>query len=304
MRRDTTQTAWRSARALLAALCLVTAMPAAHAAISCNITSPGWTTSYDTVNALTTTGASTVTITCTRAIADPTTQAYTLAADSGLNAQGLNNRAASGVNFIKYGEFQNATLATPWNAHKTFAGTINFGTGTSVTAIVTYYYGINPLQAVAAGTYLDTVTMTLSYGAVTAINTHPVVIIVNPTCTISTAPGAVSFAYTSLQAAPAAASTSFGVTCTNLVPYTVSLDAYAVTDSVVNLSYTLNVGQSIRPAGSVYTPGAPLSASGNGLAQTISIDGAITAGQSGTCNLASCTNAASANNVRTLTITY
>jgi spore coat protein U-like protein len=291
--------------AFLCTFALLAAAPqAARAAISCSISSPGWTTSYMTTATTATTGASTVTIDCTRATTDPSTQTYTLAANNGLQPKGQSNQAISGANLIKYNEYQNAALSSAWGGNKTFGGTINFGAGTTASVFVTYYYGIPALQNAAAGLYTDTVTMTLTYGAATALNTHPAVVIVNPTCTVSTPPGALSFAYTSMQGASAAASSSFAVTCTNQVPYTASLDAYAVTDSAVNLSYTLNLGQSTRPAGSAYTPGGPLSATGNGLAQTISIDGAMAAGQTGTCATATCTNAASANNIRTLTITY
>jgi spore coat protein U-like protein len=302
------QTARGAARlAFLCTFALMAAAPqGARAAISCSISSPGWTTSYMTTATTATTGASTVSIDCTRATTDPSTQTYTLAANNGLQPKGQTNQAISGASLIKYNEYQNAALSLAWGSggNRTFAGTINFGASTTASAIVTYYYGIPALQNVAAGVYTDTVTMTLTYGAATALNTHPVAVIVNPTCTLSSPPGALSFAYTSMQGAPAAASSSFAVTCTNMVPYTVSLDAYAVTDSAVNLSYTLNVGQTILPAGAAYTAGGPLSATGNGLAQTISIDGTMTAGQSGTCATATCTNAASANNVRTLTITY
>ena len=294
----------RTGRLFLCAAGLWAAAPAAHAAISCSISSPGWSTGYQTTVATTTTGASSVTIDCTRATTDPATQTYSLAANNGMQPQGQNNQAISGASLIKYNEFQNAALSLVWGPNKAFTGTINFGTGTTASAILTYYYGIAAKQNVAAGAYTDTVTMTLTYGAATAVNTHPVLVIVNPTCTISTAPTALSFAYSSLQGAPAAASTSFAVTCTNMVPYTAALDAYAVTDSAVNLSYTLNLGQTILPAGAAYTAGGPLSATGNGVAQTISIDGAMAAGQSGTCATATCTNAASANNIRTLTITY
>lgn len=302
----TIPTAQTAARLVfMCAFALLASLPGtALAAISCSISSPGWTTSYMTTTATTTTGASTVTIDCTRAAADPATQTYTLAANNGLQPRGQTNQAIFGAGLLKYDEYQNATLATTWGGNKTLGGTINFGAGTTASVIVTYYYGITALQNVAAGVYTDTVTMTLTYGAATALNTQPVVAIVNPTCAISTAPGALSFAYSSLQGTPAAASTSFAVTCTNLVPYTVSLDAYAVTDSAVNLSYTLNLGQTILPAGAAYAAGGPLSAIANGLAQTISIDGTMVAGQSGTCPTATCTNTASANNIRTLTITY
>jgi spore coat protein U-like protein len=289
---------------LLAAFGLWATTQAAQAAISCSVSSPGWISSYFTATVTNTTGASTVTISCTRATTDPTTQTYSLSETNGLQPQGQTNQAISGASLIKYNEYQNATFATQWSPSKPFSGTINFGAGTSASVILTYYYSIPALQVVAAGTYTDTLAMTLTYGASTATNTHPVTILVNPTCTINTAPGAISFSYTSLQPTAAAASTSFAITCTLSLPYTVGLDLYAVTDSAVNLSYTLNVGQSIRPGGSVYTAQAALSASGSGLPQTISIDGSMAAGQAGICSLASCTNAASANKTRTLTITY
>ncbi len=292
-------------RLLILSVCgLWASTQAAYAAITCSVTSPGWASSYFTTTATTTTGSAYATVTCTRATTDPTTQAFTVVANQGLSPGGTWNRAVSGANRLRYKLYTNATLATQWVAPNTIAGTINFGAATSASATVPYYYGIRALQAVAAGAYTDTVTMTLTYGAATATGTLPVTVVVSPVCTITTAPAGISFTYKSFQAAAATASTTFGVTCTNLVPYTVGLDAYAVTDSAINLAYTLNVGQTIRPTGAVYTPGAPLSASGSGAAQTISIDGSIAAGLAGTCAVATCTNAAATNKTRTLTVTY
>lgn len=292
---------------LLTLLLLCSAIPA-HAAITCSLSSSGWTIGYSTTATLNTTGAASTTISCSRLSTDPATQAYSLQANNGLAPTGGTNQAALAAAKVKYNEFQDAAITILWGptppAKNAFAGTINFGTGLTASVPLTYYFSITALQAVAAGNYTDTVTETLTYGAATATATHPVLIIVNPVCTIATAPGAVAFTYTSFQAATATGSTTFAVNCTNLTPYTAGLDLYAVTDAAVNLAYTLNVGQTTRPAGSVYTAGAALSATGSGANQTISIDGSMAAGQAGTCAAASCTNAASANRTRTLTITY
>jgi len=80
------------------------------------------------------------------------------------------------------------------------------------------------------------------------------------------------------------ASTSFGVTCTNSLPYTMALDATSGT--VLGLSYTLALAAS--------------SGTGTGTLQTYAINGSIAAGQPGTCAAGSC----AASQPRTLTITY
>lgn len=109
-------------------------------------------------------------------------------------------------------------------------------------------------------------------------------------CTLSTITD-VAFAYTSFQAA---ASTGTGggysVTCTNTLPYTMALDATNTTDAAVNLSYVLALSAA--------------SGTGNGAAQAFTVNGTMAANQSGNCATATCTNAASANKGRTLTVTY
>jgi hypothetical protein len=84
---------------------------------------------------------------------------------------------------------------------------------------------------------------------------------------------------------PAAnANTSFGVTCTNLLPYTVAIDATSGT--LLGLNYTLTLT----------APPSP----GNGLERTGTIAGNMAAGQSGICATGVCF----ASETRTLTITY
>jgi len=93
----------------------------------------------------------------------------------------------------------------------------------------------------------------------------------------------VVFNYVGFGAA-ANASTSFGVTCSTYLPYTMALDATSGT--ILGLAYTIGLS---APSGT-----------GNGAEQTYTISGTIAAGQSGTCATGSCT----ASQARVLTITY
>jgi spore coat protein U-like protein len=114
---------------------------------------------------------------------------------------------------------------------------------------------------------------------------------------------AVDFSYTSSQGS-AANSTGggFTVSCTNTLPYTLGLQSgngaptppgaasITVTDDAVNLQYTL----SRSAAGGT----------GNGAAQSYSVNGTMAAGQSGTCASASCTNASATNKTHTLIVGF
>ncbi len=102
-------------------------------------------------------------------------------------------------------------------------------------------------------------------------------------CNLTTAPGNIVFNYTGFGAA-ANASTTYGVTCTSYLPYTMALDATSGT--LLGLSYTVNLAAS--------------GGTGTGVEQSYAINGTIPAGQSGTCGSGSC----SASQARTLTITY
>ncbi len=308
------RTAARLVRLLaLAAAGMLAAPPAAHALTCSTFSSPGWSLTYNPFSTLAATTTSTVSVTCTRQAGDAKNMTLTVTATSGLQPAGTANQAllAGSGALLQYNNYVDAAYTLKWNTGgSSLSVPLAFGgIGSTASATVPFYASIavgqTTLPPSGAGSYSDTIGLQLKNGA-TAVSatTFPVTVFITPLCTISTAPGALSFAYTSMQGAPAVASTSFAVTCTNTVPYSAALDAYAVTDSVVNLSYALNVGQSVRPAGSAYAAAAPLSATGSGVAQTISIDGTIAAGQSGTCAAATCTNAASANNIRTLTITY
>jgi spore coat protein U-like protein len=106
-------------------------------------------------------------------------------------------------------------------------------------------------------------------------------------CTITTGPGTVDFGtYIANQLTAATGSTTFGVTCTNTLPYTFSLDG--ATASVKGLSYTL----SFKSGATTVTGGT-----GSGSEQTYTIAGNMAANQAGD-------SSASATQTRTLTVSY
>ena len=145
------------------------------------------------------------------------------------------------------------------------------------------------LLAAAVGILFGLISMTSQ--AATATGTFNVNINLTSACAVNTTATAATFNYTSLQAAASTFSTSFNVQCTNTLPIvSVALDSTAVTDGATNLAYTLAL------------VGAPATATG--VPQAVTVNGTMAAGQAGTCAAATCTNAASANKTRTVTITY
>lgn len=139
---------------------------------------------------------------------------------------------------------------------------------------------------------LGSLSAPLAVQAATATAQFDVTINLTSACEI-TAPTGATFNYTSLQATDATFASNFTVRCTNGLPITsIALDATEVTDTATGLAYTLALSN------------APTI--GSGVAQTVSLNGRMAAGQAGTCSGSICTNASSpaANKQRTLTITY
>ena len=102
-------------------------------------------------------------------------------------------------------------------------------------------------------------------------------------CRLNRPPASLVFNYVAFGPA-ANASTSYRVTCTSYLAYSMALDARGGT--VLGLNYTLAL--------------ATTSAAGTGVQQTFAINGSIAAGQGGTCGAGTC----SASQARTLTLTY
>jgi spore coat protein U-like protein len=119
----------------------------------------------------------------------------------------------------------------------------------------------------------------------TAAPTFNVTVTLTSKCQVTTAPTDVAFTYTSFQGAAATASSTYGVKCTNTLPYTMTLDN-AATNTVAGLTYAIALSAA--------------SGTGNGAAQSYTINGTMASGQGGTCALGSC----SGTEGRTLTITY
>jgi spore coat protein U-like protein len=273
-----------TARAFLALLIL--ALPGtAAAAYNCNVTSSGFSAVYSpTVPGANVTQA-TATITCTRAASDANSMNFLVLANNGSHATGNQNRAAFGASLINYDLYRDGACGSQWSGFANIGGTVSFGGSLSASETIDYWACIPPGQTgKAAGTYTDTVTLTLVYSFLrTDTGLAPVTIVTPPSCNLTTAPSNLVFDYTAFGPA-ANASTNFGVTCTSTVPYTMALDATSGT--LLGLNYALSLSAN--------------SATGSGVQQMYSINGTMAAGQAGTCASGSCT----ASQGRTLTITY
>jgi len=204
-------------------------------------------------------------------------------------------------NYINYGIYSSTGICTTKWSSGPFSATFAGGGGATIPTTLSYYGCVPSTQTVllaAPGTYTDTVTATLAItsGNATITGTNPqslpVSILVPASCSISSAPGTITFNYTSFGLA-ANSNTSFTLTCNNTLNYTLSLDANSGT--LLGLSYSLLL--STLNSGGSNTLGSVSS----GIAQTFYINGAIAAGQSGTCaTMPSCTATAA----HSLYITY
>lgn len=271
-------------RSSLVAVAALVGSASAQAAITCSVTSNGFSSAYVPANPSINITAASITMTCTRGTTgDLATQAYTVRANNGINATGQNNQAASGASRIGYDVFTDSTCATQWRGGSTLGGTITLGAvGVPASQTLPFWGCIPAAQTtVPAGTFVDTVTMTPSIGNTA---TFPVSIVTPSSCTITSPPGNINFNYVAFQGLPAAASTGFAATCTSLLPYSMALN---VTSGVLaGLAYTLGLSATSNV--------------GNGLSQSYTVNGTMASGQSGICASGVCT----ATQAVTLTITY
>ena len=286
---------------VLAATALLFAATWAQAAITCSIAqpSPGFSSAYVPGNPGINITQTSFTVTCTRGlVTDATNVNYSVATNNGLTPGGGSNNAAFGGNLIKYDTYRDSGCSLRWKAGgNVFTLSMTLGAVGMPTSVETTYWGCIPAGQLGlpAGTYTDTVTMTLTAAGTTIVGapfTFPVSIFTPSVCTITTAPGNIVFAYTAFQAALATANITFGATCTNLLPYTMALDATSGVVSGLNYSLAINT---VNSGGS-----SPRASIGTGAAQPFFINANMAAGQAGTCATGTC----SATNTHTLTITY
>jgi spore coat protein U-like protein len=272
----------RSIQLVLIMVFMLVAAGAQAGPCSINSFSPGFAATYVSASP-TNMSSTTLDVSCTKTGGN--TANPTVAADGGnAPSNGLNQAFFAG-NPISYFVSTVSNCSNTWNA----ANPITFSFTTSGTAQKTFYGCIPTGQnLVPAGTYLDTVNMTVD-GVSTASFT--VSIKVEPLCAISSAPGTIAFTYTAFGAAQLAY-TSFNTTCTRLHSYTMALDSGSGVAGGLNYSLRLNTTQ--NSGGTI-----SLNPTGIGGAQTFYINGNMAAGQAG-CASGTC----SGTNPHKLTITY
>lgn len=266
-------------------------------AFQCNVSSSGISTSYDPTSPATTVVQSQLTVTCTRQAGDPFSLTYSVGVDNGLYFSAGSNRAklTTGASYLGYDLYNTSTCSALWRTNPRALRLPVPGTGTMAfsgflpTSVVTSYWGcITAGQTgLPAGIYTDSVPMTVydrdTNTTLSPSNPLSVVINLNASCNISSAPGTITFNYASFGPAINPA-TTFGATCTNGLPYTISLDSTSGT--LLGLNYSL----ALSATGST----------GTGFAQPYTITGTMAAGQAGTCAAGSC----SATKTHTLLISY
>jgi spore coat protein U-like protein len=263
---------------------LAIASQSAFALINCGVSSSGFATAFDPNSAVTNTTQTFFTVTCTRsASGDPTSITYTVTVNNGNNAVGQNNRAALGANFVRYDVFKDSGCGTKWKGGTTITGTVNMPTTGSFSATSNFWGCVTAGQSPPAGTYIDSVLMTMTYnGTSTAASSFSVSITTPATCSM-TSPSNLVFNYVSFGTAKTP-SVTFTVTCTLNLGYTMALDA--TTGTALGLNYSLALSTA--------------SSTGTGAVQTHSVNGTMAAGQSGTCGTPTCTTT----QVRSITVTY
>jgi spore coat protein U-like protein len=87
---------------------------------------------------------------------------YTVTLDGGQHASGTTRQMSNGTDNVAYALYQDAARSTPWGDGTTF-GSAFTGTGTGAAADMNVYGRVPPQAAVSAGTYTDTVLVTVSW---------------------------------------------------------------------------------------------------------------------------------------------
>lgn len=273
----------------LAALALLLGGPAAQATINCNLFATGVTGIYNPSSNLDLAGS--ITVNCTRASSDPTSQAFSITINQGEDPAGRDLMRQTGVDLLRYSISRNTYGGQKWttNNNGDVPFTLNFGTGTSASVSYPYYFRVRSGITRPAGIYDDVlITAYLrtdsSSGTLIANVIFTANVSILSECYISTPPTTLSMNYTSFSATPQTGNTGFNVSCTQSTPYTMALDANSGT--LLGLNYTLTLSST--------------AATGTGFGQLHSVTSTIAAGQAGNCSTGSC----SGSQTRTVTISY
>lgn len=274
----------------LVILTLFFCAPIAHA-VTCNITSTGFATAYAPTGIVPNVTQGSFTVTCSSNTGfDPATVDFDVAVNNGQNNAGGNNAQNGGnANRIAYDTYRNNGCSTLWASAAASRFT---GTGTLPFTTTINYWGCITVanQNEIAGTYTDTVTMTLRYDnffgiTSTATNTFPVAVTNPASCSITSVSNVAFGTYLAFRTTPLnAPNATVTLNCTSQLPYSLALDATTGVVSGLNYSLSLSAANS----------------RGTGPGQTHTITGTMPANQAGTCASGSCTGSQQ----RTLTITY
>lgn len=259
-----------------------------------------------------------LTLRCSRALTDPPTLSFRVTADPGLNGSGNTRRARLGSsgNTLTYTLVRATTAGgsadcnaqgTNWTdsggSNNNITSSLNFGSGVDVSQTWEYCTTAPATLLWPAGTYTDTVALTLRYpnNSSGQLLTLPLEsqFAVQSACLLDRPVPSMSLAYTSLQTAPVTVSAPVLLRCSTNTPWTVGLlgpgapgaPPAAVLDNqqLLGLTYSLAV-----------SPAAGTGQGNAGSGQSVNIQLSMPGGQSGTCSQASC----SASAVHTLVLSF
>lgn len=295
-------------RSFFAAAIFATIGITAQAAVNCNFSTRDIGELYDASLTNGNGSRGELRVSCTRtSLSDPGTIYYSLAADYGLNSTGgVTRNVKNGANtllwILRVANLGNATNWGSTSSAGLLTGSVSFGasslflntnianaTGMRVRSTA----GGNP-AAPAAGTYVDTVTITPSISSVAI--TGPFDLPAPPTTQINVSVGVgalcvvrqqgrdLFFDYTAFGAAQSQTSTLEAV-CSSGLPYKVTVSPLA--GAIAGVAYTV-------------TRTTLLERTGNGNGQNSSFRVDLAANQAGICGTANCAGS----NVHTVTLEY
>jgi spore coat protein U-like protein len=149
-------------------LLLVSFFPAMAGAASCTITSPTLNFgSYDPLLATSNDSTAVVRVSCTRTILPSETVNYILTASIGNGPSYAARRMTSGLEILNYNVYRNAGRTQVWGngtgGSFTITGSFTLNNATPRNRNHTLYGRIPPVQDSAAGTYNDTLVVTLTF---------------------------------------------------------------------------------------------------------------------------------------------
>lgn len=271
-------------RILLAALLWLLGASAAEAVPSCTPTSTG--IAFGTFSGAQITISGYITLTCT----GTGKENYDIRLSTGSSGSFTNRTVKNGANSLTYNLSDSPTFSKVWGSGSggtsLVSGTADMAGATTKTITVPLYGRLFAQAKPAPGSYVDTITVTLTVKDAVTTTTFPVTVNVLPDCTISAAD--LSFGtYTGVQLD---GQSSISVTCTSGTSWNVGLDQGSSAGATVttramttaggtHLSYSLyrNVARTQNWGNSIGSD--TVGGTGSGSAQSISVYGRIPAGQ-------------------------